>query len=122
MEIPEYLKGDQLVRLLQAAALGAGVTAFAGFYWGGWVTGGGAQAMAQKSATEAKVAALGPVCADNFKRSAQASDNFAELKKAAYQWDRSKIIEKGGWATAPGGSTPDSAVATACAELLGAIK
>jgi hypothetical protein len=34
-------------------------------------------------------------------------------------WDRRSIIEKGGWAAAPGSDTAFSAVVTACAEQLG---
>jgi hypothetical protein len=40
-----------------------------------------------------------------------------ELSKAS-TWDGRLIIEKGGWATVPGTGTPNSAVATACAERL----
>jgi hypothetical protein len=45
----------------------------------------------------------------------EASKGF---NKASW-WDRRLIIEKGGWATVPGTDTPNSAVATACAERHG---
>jgi hypothetical protein len=36
-------------------------------------------------------------------------------------WNRRSVIEKGGWATMPGTDTPNSAVASACAERLGSL-
>jgi hypothetical protein len=53
---------------------------------------------------------------------AGASANLAEMKKATYSWDQSKFVEKGGWATMPGSTEPNSAVAAACAESLGREK
>jgi hypothetical protein len=122
MQLPEILQGDSLTRLLQGAAAGAAALALVGFTWGGWVTGGTAKQMAEKSASSAVVAALAPICVDSFQRSAKAAENMAELKKIGYNWDQGKYIEKGGWATMPGSTSPDTAVATACAEMLGKLK
>jgi hypothetical protein len=44
------------------------------------------------------------------------------MKKAAYLWDQSKFVEKGGWATMPGSTQANSAVAKDCAESLGSGK
>ena len=66
MQIPEILNGDSLKRLLQGAAGGAAALALIGFAWGGWVTGGTAKQMAEKSASTAVVAALAPICVNNF--------------------------------------------------------
>ena len=99
-------------------AIGAVATTFIGFYWGGWVTGGTAWKMAQQDATDAVVAALAPICVDKFQRSASAPENLIELNKIIYVWDRDVFIEKGGWATMPGATSPDTAVARACAEML----
>lgn len=122
MQIPEILNGDSLKRLLQGAAGGAAALALIGFAWGGWVTGGTAKQMAEKSASTAVVAALAPICVNNFQHSAKATENMAELKKVGYSWEQGKFIEKGGWATMPGATSPDTAVATACAEMLGKLK
>lgn len=122
MQIPEILKGESLTRLFQGAAAGAAAVAFIGFTWGGWVTGGNAKQMAEKSASTAVIAALAPICVDNFQHSAKASENMAELKKVGYSWNQGKYIEKGGWATMPGTTSPDASVATACAEMLGNLK
>jgi len=90
-----------------------------GFGWGSWVTGGTAETLAKNSAATAVVAALPPICVEKFQQAADASANLAEMKKAAYAWDQSKFVEKGGWATMPGSTEPKSAVAKACAESLG---
>ena len=104
------------------AATGAIALAIVGFSWGGWVTGGTAETLATNRAATAVVAALTPVCVDKFRQAADASANLAEMKKATYLWDQSKFVEKGGWATMPGSTQANSAVAKACAESLGSGK
>jgi hypothetical protein len=107
---------------LWGAAAGAIALAIVGFNWGGWVTGGSAETLAKSRAATAVVAALTPICVERFRQAADASANLAEMKKAAYVWDQSKFVEKGGWATMPGSTEPNSAVARACAESLGSEK
>ena len=107
---------------LWGAAAGAIALAIVGFSWGGWVTGGTAETLAKKSAATAVVAALTPICVEKFQQAAGASANLAEMKKATYSSDQSKFVEKGGWATMPGSTEPNSAVAAACAESLGREK
>jgi alpha/beta superfamily hydrolase len=104
---------------LWGAAAGAIALAIVGFSWGGWVTGGTAETIATNRAATAVVAALTPICVEKFRQAADASANLAEMKKTAYTWDQSKFVEKGGWATMPGSTEPNSAVAKACAESLG---
>jgi pimeloyl-ACP methyl ester carboxylesterase len=107
---------------LWGAAGGAIALAIVGFSWGGWVTAGAAEAHAKNRVATAVVAALTPICIEKFRQAADAPANLAELKKAAYVWDQSKFVEKGGWATMPGSTEPNSAVARACAEALGSEK
>ena len=121
MEMPKILQGDSLKRLLQGAALGAIATLIVGFYWGGWVTGGTAKDMVQRSTNAAVVSALSPICVDKFQHSAGAVANMVELKKVS-SYQQSSFIEKGGWATLPGSDTANSAVARACAEMLDSLK
>jgi hypothetical protein len=121
MEMPAILRGDSLTRLLQGAALGAVATLFVGFYWGGWVTGGTAKEMTQRSTTAAVVTALSPICVDKFQRSAEAGANMIELKKVS-SYQQGSFIEKGGWATLPGSDRADSSVAQACANMLNSLK
>lgn len=121
MELPAILQGDSLKRLLQGVAVGAVVTLIVGFNWGGWVTGGTAKEMTQRSATEAVVAALSPICVDKFQHSTEAAVNLVELKKIS-SYQQGSFIEKGGWATLPGSDTANSSVARACANLLNSLK
>jgi hypothetical protein len=121
MEMPAILRGDSLTRLLQGAAAGAVATLVIGFYWGGWVTGGTARDMTQRSTTAAVVAALSPICVDKFQRSADAGTNMAELKKIS-SYQQGSFVEKGGWATLPGSDRADSSVAQACANMLNNLK
>jgi hypothetical protein len=106
---------------LWGAAAGAIALAIVGFNWGGWVTGGTAETIAKDRAATAVVAVLAPICVEKFRQAAGASANLAEMKKAT-SWGQSTFIEKGGWATMPGSTEPDSAVARACAETLGREK
>src|SRR5262245_39269098 len=121
MELPAILRGDSLTRLLQGAAAGAVATLIVGFYWGGWVTGGTAKDMVQRSSSAAVVAALSPICVDKFQRSTEAAVNLAEFKKVS-SYQQGSFIEKGGWATLPGSDRADSSVAQACANLLSNLK
>ena len=121
MELPSFLQGDAPTRLIQGAIGGAVVTLVAGFYWGGWVTGGKANEMVQKSTSAAVVTALAPICVDKFEHSADANAKLTELKKVN-SWQQGSFVEKGGWATMPGSDTVNTAVAEACAKMLNELK
>lgn len=105
--------------MLMGAAGGALVMAFVGFTWGGWVTGGKAEAAALDRANTAVVTVLAPICVDKFKR---ASDSAAKLTalKGTDAWSRGEYVAKGGWATGVSEITPERQVlvANACASLL----
>ena len=121
MQLPSILQGESLTRLLQGAAAGAVATMFVGFSWGGWVTGGTAKELQQKGVSAALVLALSPICVEKFQHSAEATANFADLKKVS-SWQQASFIEKGGWATIPGGETANRSVAEACATMLGGLQ
>jgi hypothetical protein len=121
MEIPKETKAA-VKPALWGAATGAIALAIVGFNWGGWVTGGTAETIAKDRAATAVVAVLAPICVEKFRQAAGASANLAEMKKATYASDQGRFIEKGGWATMPGSTEPDSAVARACAQTLGSEK
>ena len=107
---------------LWGAVGGAIAAAIIGFSWGGWVTGGRAEADASQRVNTAVVAALAPVCVERFQRAPDASANLAALKKVD-SWSQGDFVEKGGWAMAPGSKASDqvSAVAKACATLLAPV-
>ncbi len=117
MQLPTFLQGDSPARLAQGAAAGAILTAVIGFGWGGWMLGGTAQKMADERTNQAVVAALAPICADNFQSAGEAKAKLVALKKVD-TWERDSFIIKGGWATFPGGAEPNRNVAEACASLL----
>ncbi len=85
------------------------------------MTGNTARETAQKSSITTLVTALAPICVDRFERSADAAANMTELKKVS-SWQQGAFIEKGGWAKMPGSDTSNSAVAEACATMLGNLK
>jgi len=107
---------------LWGIAGGAVVLAIIGFTWGGWVTGGKAEADAAQRANAAVVVALAPVCVDRFQHAADVSANLEALKKVD-SWSQGDFVEKGGWAAVPGSNSPAqvSAVAKACASLLASV-
>jgi hypothetical protein len=120
MQVPSILQGESLKRLLQGAFAGFLATMVIGFSWGGWTLGSTAKQMAEKNASAAVVAVLAPIYVDKFRQGANASANMAELTKVS-SWMQDSYIEKGGWATFPGMTSPDRGVAQACATLLTAL-
>jgi hypothetical protein len=116
MDIHKNLKPAVL-----GAAGGAVALAIIGFAWGGWVTAGSAEISAKQSASNAVVAALTPICLDQFQRSADASVKQAELLKVS-GWQQGPFVEKAGWATMPGSTAPNAVVAKACAGLISNLK
>jgi hypothetical protein len=104
---------------LWGAVGGAIALAILGFSWGGWVTGGRADAEAMHRANMAVVGALTPVCVEKFQRAPDVSANLAALKKVD-AWQQGDFVEKGGWATVQGSKSSEhvSAVAKACAQSL----
>jgi hypothetical protein len=97
--------------------IGAVAISVLGFSTFGWTLSGTAERMAKERAQAAVVDALAPMCVARFRQQADAPAKMTEFNKAS-SWDRRSIIEKGGWATIPGTNTPNSDVATACAERL----
>lgn len=96
---------------------GAIVLIIIGFAWGGWVTGGTAQKMAEEMAEEAVVSRLAPICVEQFRQDSEKVQKLKEMK-AEDDWKRGGYVEKQGWATMPGEKKSDSEVAGKCAEKL----
>jgi hypothetical protein len=117
MQLPSILQGESLTRLLQGAAAGAVATVIIGFSWGGWTLGSTARQMAEQKMSSALVAVLAPMCVDKFRQGPDAVQQMVEFKKVS-SWMQDSYIQKGGWATFPGMSGPDLAIAQACAKLL----
>ena len=105
---------------LWGAAAGAAALAILGFTWGGWVTGGSAEKLASQRASSAVVAAIAPICVNQFQAAVDAPARLDEFKKVS-SWDQTAFVEKAGWATMPGSDAPSAGVARACAELIGKL-
>ncbi len=121
MQLPLILQGESLKPLVQGAVVGFLATVIIGFNWGGWTLESTAKQMAEKDANSALVAVLAPMCAERFRQAKDVSLNMAELKKAS-SWMQDSYIEKGGWATFSGMTSPERGVAQACADLLTGLK
>jgi hypothetical protein len=92
--------------------------AVVGFTWGGWVTGGTAEAQAVQREKIAMVDALVPFCvARSGADDPVAAQTLSELRDAR-EYQRAEILMKAGWATPPGAGTADRDLARACATKL----
>jgi hypothetical protein len=118
MQFPSILQGESRTRLIQGMVIGAVASMVIGFSWGGWVTGGTANKLAAEQAGNAVVAVLTPLCVAKFLQDGDAKANLAVLQKISTNWEQSQYLEKGGWATRPGGASPDYELARACAAKL----
>ncbi|MFQ5849356.1 MAG: hypothetical protein ACE5JU_02060 [Candidatus Binatia bacterium] len=108
---------DKIKLGLGSAVGGAIVLAIAGFQWGGWVTSGTAQEMAEEKAADAVVDRLAPICVAQFNRDPEKDRKLKQLKETD-SWQRTDYVEKQGWATMPGEKKPDSKVADECADQI----
>jgi hypothetical protein len=79
-----------------------------GFSWGGWTTGGSAQAMADKAAAQARQELAAVVCVDRFMAAPDAGVQLTALQEITSSYAQSKFVEEGAWATiVPASSTAD---------------
>ena len=93
------------------------ITMIVGFSWGGWVTGGTAQKMAEVAATKAVVERLSLICLDQFSQDPDKAQKLIEfIETKAYQ--RDDYVTDQGWANMFGDEKPDRNVAFACAKLI----
>jgi hypothetical protein len=102
---------------LWSAVGGAIALALIGFNWGGWVTGGAAEAMAKEIAANAVAERLGSICVAQFNQDSEKGRKLKEMKDKDV-WDKGRYIEKQSWAIMPGDEKPESGVADACAKQL----
>ena len=117
MEMPKI--PEDTTPVLWGALSGAIALAIVGFNWGGWVTGGTSEKAAVARAEQATVAALTPVCVEQFRKAADAPATLKTLK-GMNSWEQGEYVGKGGWAKMPGSTVPEAngQVVTACVEAL----
>jgi hypothetical protein len=96
---------------------GALVLAMVASSWDLVLTRDAAKQLAKKSADAAVAQALAPFCVERFNSQKDVSAKLVELKKQD-QYQQAAYIEKGGWASIPGSSAPNSDAARVCAEIL----
>jgi hypothetical protein len=99
------------------AVLGSIGTMIVGFGWMGWVLGGTAERLAMERTNSALVVALTPSCVAKFMQQPNAAAKLKELV-ATDSWRQREVVEAGGWAAVAGEKTPNSGLASACAEQL----
>jgi hypothetical protein len=94
--------------LFWACAGSVVVATIVGFSWGGWVTGGSAQEMAEESAAQARQELAAVVCVDRFMAAPDAGVQLTALQEITTARAQGKFVEDGGWAIiVPASSPPD---------------
>jgi hypothetical protein len=112
--------------LFWACAVSVIAAIIVGFSWGGWVTGGTAQEMAEDSAAQARQKLAAVVCVDRFMAAPDAGVQLTALQEITSPYGQSKFVADGGWAIIVPASSPtdyttrtdDSKAAGLCAEEL----
>ena len=111
------MKKEYIKPFVWGLVVSAVLTMIIGFAFGGWVTGGTAQGMAEEMADEAVIDRLAPICVVQFNQDPEKDKKLQELKEIS-SYQRGDYVEKQGWATMPGEKEPDSNVANECAKRL----
>jgi hypothetical protein len=111
------VKASWLKPAVWGVIIGAVGMMILGFSWMGWVLGGTAERMAAERANTAVVRALTPFCVASFMQEPDAAAKLKELQ-ATSSWMQQEFIVAGGWATSAVDTSPNSGVASACAEQL----
>lgn len=95
--------------------IGSILTMIVGFNWGGWTTTSTARQMATTQAEAAVTAALVPICLAGEKADVARAKKLGELKAISSSYEQTEFVMKTGWATFPGQTEPNRAVAEICA-------
>ena len=106
---------------LWGVVAGAVIMSFVGFRLLGWTTAGSAERAATERAGGAVVTALGPFCVAKAQQDADATKR-TKLRAEESSYTRAQLVQAAGWATMPGATATDDALARACAETLVAAK
>ena len=108
MTFPEWTKPG-----LYGAAAGAVAISILGFSWGGWMTGGNADKMAEQMAADEVTLAMVPVCMNLSDADPERTTKLATVQEAS-GYSRRKAMMDTGWATLPGADAPSRDLAEAC--------
>ena len=108
MTFPEWTKPS-----IYGALGGAIAVSILGFTWGGWITSGNAQTMANNLAADEVTLAMVPVCLNMSATDPERTAKLAILQDVT-RYSRSNAMMETGWATPPGSDTPNRDLADAC--------
>jgi len=97
-------------------AVGAGVAMTIGFAWGGWTTSGTTQKMNEEAVLTSRVA----ICVAQFMKGPNHIVKIKEFQ-GTESYQRSDLIEKGGWDRMPGQEKAAWGVSSACVTGLEAL-
>jgi hypothetical protein len=112
MNIPVWLKPG-----IWGAVVGAVAMTTFGFSYMGWTTSGTAESQAVERSTVAVTSALVPFCVAKAEQDANVA-GLAKMRAETSSYTRSGLVQTAGWATMPGMTSPDSALASACSDKL----
>lgn len=96
--------------------LGAGIAIMIGFVWGGWTTSG----TTQKMNDEAVLTSRAAICVAQFMNSPNYKMKIKEFQ-GTESYQKSELIEKGGWDKMPGQEKAAWGVSGACVAGLEAL-
>ena len=105
-----------------ACVASVAVAMIIGFSWGGWVTGGTAQAMATSAANDGRNQLAAAICVERFKAAPDAGVQLVALKDITSSYQRRGFVQEGGWAMMPGEERTNTGAATLCADRLIALE
>ena len=104
---------EKIKYVVYGIAFGAFALFGIGFGMGGWVLGGTAQANAEMAVLER----LTPICVAQYQRDPQKAKKTKAMKDISYG-QQGEYVASQGWATMPGESKPDTAVAEKCGDQI----
>lgn len=96
--------------------VGAGIAITIGFMWGGWTT----SSTTQKMSEEAVLTSRAAICVAQFMSAPDHQTKIKELQ-GTDSYQRSDLIEKGGWDKMPGQEKAAYGVSSACVAGLEAL-
>jgi hypothetical protein len=108
----------------QAFWFGAGsalATLALGFGAAGWVTGSTAEKLSTEAAENARYELATAMCVEQFMHAGNVDARLAKLKQAGW-YERTELVEAGGWATMPDREEPNRSVAILCSSQLAELE
>ena len=113
MKAPVWLKPA-----ITGGVVGAIATMIVGFSYGGWMLSSSAEKLAQQQSRAAVTEALVPVCIGQSQADPEVAAKMAQLKTLTSSYQQREFVIQSGWATMPAADSPNSELATACADAL----